>query len=107
MRSITTFFSGIRKRVKPPRSRSTFPSFRLGVEALEDRELISASPVLVAQPAVVQRALSTTPTELSALAQSLQASGKLAKPTGPTLLYINFDGWSHTPYSDTVGTNNL
>src|SRR5207249_563917 len=42
----------------------------------------------------------TSPLSLTDLAQQLQSTGQLAAPTGPTILYVNFDGWTNCPYGN-------
>lgn len=84
MRSFAKLFAGLRTATTPKRTRR--PA-RLAVEALEERALMSA-----------------TPTDMTALVKQLQASGKLARPSGPTMLYLNFDGYTNNPYSGEIGS---
>ena len=82
----------------------------LQLECLESREVPSVAPLLMAAPVnVTVHAAPAAPatTDATSLVLQLQQSGQLAKPTGPTMLYLNFDGWTNTPYSSTIGTSNL
>ena len=105
MQFFKKLLAGVKKRVKS--ARSTFPRSRLTIEALEERAMLSATPLLVAQPTLAPVTAAATATDITTLAKQLQAAGKIAKPTGPTLLYLNFDGWTHTPYSDAVNGDNV
>ncbi len=96
----------------PKRSSQTA---RPALEALESRELLSAAPLRVAvalhptaaHVKVVRHARPrppahpvSIPTEVSALASQLQAQGLMAKPNGPTQLFLNFDGFTGSPEGD-------
>jgi hypothetical protein len=74
----------------------------LTVEALEDRRLLSLafSPLLppgnITQLPASSTSANTTPTDMTQLAAQLQSQGLLQVPSGPTALYLNFDGWTNS-----------
>ncbi len=87
---------------------SSIRQTRLNVEALEARELMSASPLVLKLPANLGPITAqAAPLDMTSAAQQMQAAGQSPKPTGPTQLYLNFDGWTNTPYADTVKTSNI
>ncbi|HET6884553.1 MAG TPA: Ig-like domain-containing protein, partial [Pirellulales bacterium] len=77
--------------------RSSLRKSRLSLEPLENRELFSISPV--APPALVANPGPLEPTSMTELAQQQQQQGTLPLPSGPTTIYLNFDGWSDCPYN--------
>ncbi len=91
MRFGVGFTAGLKRSRGPARGRL---SARPVLECLEARELPSTSPM----PAAV-----SIPTEVSQLARQLQADGTIPKPSGPTYLYLNFDGWTNCPYAGNGG----
>ncbi|HVX14132.1 MAG TPA: DUF4214 domain-containing protein [Pirellulales bacterium] len=68
----------------------------LGIQTLEDRRLFSISPV--APPATEANPGQIEPTSMTGLAQQQQQDGQLPLPSGPTTIYLNFDGWNDCPY---------
>ncbi len=98
MRYSENLFVGLEKLVKLGPPRPALAKTRLILEALESRELLSASPMLVATPVTGAVPAVVATTDSTSLVGQLQASGKLAKPTGPTMLYLNFDGWTNIPF---------
>jgi hypothetical protein len=107
MRYSENLFVGLEKLVKRGPPRPALAKTRLILEALESRELLSASPMLVATPVTGAVPAVVATTDSTSLVGQLQASGKLAKPTGPTMLYLNFDGWFNTPYSGNIGSSDV
>jgi hypothetical protein len=80
------------------------PSKRSGLtfESLETRQLLSASPVTqvttTKQITAAQIAPATTTIQnMTQLAQQMISLGQLKAPTGPTYLYLNFDGYKANP----------
>ena len=74
----------------------------LTFESLETRQLLSASPlanVTATKPTTAAQVAPATTTiqNMTQLAQQMISSGKLKAPTGPTYLYLNFDGWKASP----------
>jgi len=74
----------------------------LSFEALEPRQMLSLTPVtgLIGIVGTVGNQLPPPPpTSMTQLAQNSISSGKLAAPSGPTYLYLNFDGWKACKYN--------
>jgi hypothetical protein len=107
MRYLRELLANVSKLCKPsPKGPSSRPG-RLGLESLESRELLSVSPLLPQLQANFGAIHAQVALDMTTAAHVQQATGQIAKPTGPTLLFLNFDGWTNTPYSDVAQTTNI
>jgi hypothetical protein len=102
MRGLTKLIAGLRNSFAQARQATLRHSARLRLEELETRELPSVSPLLapvnLPTGGIVTQIAPAGPTDMTQLALQEQSQGLIKAPTGPTYLYLNFDGYTNSPY---------
>lgn len=108
MRSTQSFIRGSKANknnsARAGRRKHSLRPVALKFESLEPRQMLSVTPALTGVIGTIgtvgNQLPPSPPTSMTQLAQDMISEGKLAAPSGPTYLYLNFDGWKACKFNN-------